>query len=280
MKQKTGKWNSNRVYNVLKDDCMQDKRGFTLFELLIALFVGTVLVMSGVYAIRIGLFSMEREGAWFSDSTREKAAFDFFWQQASSLYNQKLPKENRLLSDTAKKKKDKMFVGEDDFLVFVSPLSLKKHYTQGLIIANYKVKINDNGKLDLIYVEKRLNPKLLMDLAEGFKTNFRMEANAVLYEDYTVFFNDCELIAFEYLVSGKESMNDNEDIEDIEGEDESPPPADKYSANIKEDTKAIWKGKIIGKIPKAIKLTVTKNGEEQVFITPIMVMYSFLAYGR
>lgn len=254
----------------------KNKEGFTLFELLIALFVGTVLIMSGVYAIRIGLFSMEREGVWFSDSTKEKAAFDFFWQQASSLYNQKLPRENRLLSDNVKKKKEKMFVGEEDFLAFVSPLSLEKHYSQGLVIANYKVKINDNGRLDLIYVERQLNPKLLMDLAEGFKTNFRMEANAVLYEDYTVFFNDCEYIALEYLVSGKETMDDDEDIEEAKGS----PPSKEYSANNKEGTKTIWKGKIIGKIPKAIRLSVTKNGEEQVLVTPIMAMYSFLAYGQ
>ena len=266
----------NSNYCSVYDDAVgiHDKRGFTLFELLIALFVGMVLVMSGVYAIRIGLFSMEKEGVWFSESTREKAAFDFFWQQASALYNQKLPRENRLLNDNVKKKKDKMFVGEEDFLAFVSPLSLKKHYSQGLVIANYKVKMNDEGRLDLIYVETRLNPKLLMDLAEGFKTNFRMESNAVLYEEYTVFFNDCTSVAFEYLVSEEDAMDDDVDIAGGEV------PPSQQSGNSKEGVKAVWKGKIIGKIPKAIKLTVTKNGEEQTLITPIMAMYSFLAYGQ
>ncbi|WP_169703206.1 hypothetical protein [Candidatus Kuenenia stuttgartiensis] len=84
----------------------------------------------------LACFLWKKRAFWFSDSTREKAAFDFLWQQASALYNQKLPKENRLLNDNVKKKKDKMFVGEEDFLAFVSPLSLKKHYSQGLVIAN------------------------------------------------------------------------------------------------------------------------------------------------
>lgn len=109
----------NSNYCSVYDDAVgiHDKKGFTLFELLIALFVGMVLVMSGVYAIRIGLFSMEKEGVWFSDSTREKAAFDFLWQQASALYNQKLPKENRLLNDNVKKRRIKCLLVKKIFLL-------------------------------------------------------------------------------------------------------------------------------------------------------------------
>ena len=69
---------------------MKKKEGFTLFELLIAMFIGTMLIMAGTYAIRIGLFSMEKEETWFNDSTKEKAAYDFFWQQTSSLRIQKV----------------------------------------------------------------------------------------------------------------------------------------------------------------------------------------------
>jgi len=141
---------------------IKHKKGFTLFELLIAMFIGTILIMSGAYAIRTGLFSMEREEAWFNDSTKEKAAFDFFWQQVSSLRVQKIPRKDTLLTEenkTTKKKKTNYFAGEKDFLSFVSPLSFKKHYGQGLIIANYKVKLNDNGLWDLIYRETRVTPQ-------------------------------------------------------------------------------------------------------------------------
>ena len=54
--------------NLRMKSMIKHKEGFTLFELLIALFIGTILIMSGAYAIRTGLFSMEREEAWFNDS--------------------------------------------------------------------------------------------------------------------------------------------------------------------------------------------------------------------
>src|SRR3989339_852180 len=90
------------VENLGKKWMIKHKKGFTLFELLIALFIGTILIMSGAYAIRTGLFSMEREEAWFNDTTKEKAAFDFFWQQVSSLRVQKIPRKDDLLAEEKK----------------------------------------------------------------------------------------------------------------------------------------------------------------------------------
>jgi len=256
---------------------MNNEKGFTLFELLIALFIGTLLVLAGVYAIRIGLFSMEKEETWFNDSTREKAAFDFFWQQTTSLHIQRVPEEKIIEDSITREKRDIFFVGKRDFLTFVSPLSLKKQYTQGLVIANYKVAIDEDGLWDLIYTESRLNPKVLKELSEGFKTNFRAQSNSIMYEDYTEFFKDCELITFHYLVHGDE---DKEDENDEEDEAENRTRTNTIGADFIKGTKVRWKEKIIGKMPLAIKLTVTKNGEEQVLVVPIMVMYSSLVYGQ
>ena len=41
--------------------------GFTLLELIIATFIGTMLIMASAYAIKTGLSSMEKEEAWFND---------------------------------------------------------------------------------------------------------------------------------------------------------------------------------------------------------------------
>src|SRR3972149_9945333 len=127
------------VENLGRKSMIKHKEGFTLFELLIAMFIGTILIMSGAYAIRTGLLSMERDEAWFNDSTKEKAAFDFFWQQVSSLRIQKIQSKDVLLqtdeNKKVKKKKTNYFTGEKDFISYVSPLSFKKHYGQGLIIA-------------------------------------------------------------------------------------------------------------------------------------------------
>src|SRR3989339_742554 len=221
------------VENLGKKWMIKHKKGFTLFELLIALFIGTILIMSGAYAIRTGLFSMEREEAWFNDTTKEKAAFDFFWQQVSSLRVQKIPRKDNLLTGenkTTKKKKTKYFTGEKDYLSFVSPLSFKKHYGQGLIIANYKVKINDNGLRDLIYMETRVTPAILIKLSEESESTLNTD------KDYTIFLKDFDVISFEYLDTVEEETG-NEEVH-VATQD----------ANIIEGTDLKWEEKITEKI--------------------------------
>ena len=254
------------VENLGKKWMIKHKEGFTLFELLIAMFIGTILIMSGAYAIRTGLFTMEREEAWFNDTTKEKAAFDFFWQQVSSLRVQKIPRKDNLFTGenkTTKKKKTIYFSGGKEFLSFVSPLSFKKHYGQGLIIANYKVKINDNGLWDLIYTETRVIPTILIKLSEESESTLNTD------KDYTIFLKDFDMISFAYLDTVEEETDNKGEIH-VATQD----------ADIIEGTDLTWKEKIAQKIPQAIKLSVTKNGREQEIISPIMATYSFLAYGQ
>ena len=254
------------VENLRRKSMIKHKEGFTLFELLVALFIGTILIMSGAYAIRTGLFSMEREEAWFNDTTKEKAAFDFFWQQVSSLRNQKIPRKDILLTEedkTAIKKKTIYFSGEKEFLSFVSPLSFKKHYGQGLIIANYKVKINDNGLWDLIYTETRVIPTILIKLSEESESTLNTD------KDYTIFLKDFDMISFAYLDTVEEETDNEEEVH-----------VATLDADVIEGTDLKWKEKITERIPRAIKLSVTKNGNAQELISPIMAMYSFLASGQ
>lgn len=249
-------------------------KGFTLFELLIAMFIGTILIMSGAYAIRTGLFSMERDEAWFNESAKENAAFDFFWQQVSSLRIQKIQRKDVLLqtdeNKKTKKKKINFFTGEKDFISFVSPLSLKKHYGQGLIIANYKAAINDKGLWDLVYSETVVTPTVLIKLSE------EPESILTTYKEHTTFLKDCEMISFAYLDIVEEEYDDEDEKEINEQEIQLAT----QDAGIIEGTDLKWKEKITGKIPQAIKLVVSKDGREQEIISPIMAMYSFLAYGQ
>lgn len=256
---------------------MKHNEGFTLFELLIAIFIGTILIMSGAYAIRMGLFSLEREEAWFNDSTKEKAAFDFFWQQVSSLRIQSIPSKDSLLTEENKKDKKKKtiyFTGEKDSLTFITPLSFEKHYGQGLIIANYKVTINDKGLWDLIYSETQVNPMKLIKLSE------EPESRLTMNKGNTIFLKDCDMISLAYLGSAEEETDgigaetENKGSLDVKAQDTI------IDANIIEGTDLTWKEKITGKIPQAIKLFVSKNGKEQELISPIMVMYSSLASGQ
>ncbi len=250
---------------------MKRKEGFTLFELLIAIFIGTILIMSGAYAIRSGLFSMEREESWYNDTTKEKAAFDFFWQQVTSLRIQNIPKKTDLLTEIdekTKKKTSAFFIGEKDSITFISPLSFRKHYGLGLIIANYLVKLNiDNGLWDLIYTETKVNPKTLIKLSE------EPESSISIFKDNTTFLSDCTTISFAYLDAAKNKTGEGSDLEDTTEE----PVQD---ADIIEGTNLTWKEKVTGRIPMAVKLAVSKNGRELELISPIMVTSSFLAFGQ
>ena len=257
---------------------MEREEGFTLFELLIAIFIGTILIMAGAYAIRVGLFSMEREEVWFNDSTKEKAAYDFFWQQTSSLRIQKVPHKDVMQAEgnkKSRKKKSIYFIGEKDLLTFVSPLSFTRHYGQGLVIAHYKVKINENGLWDLIYSEVRTNPTVLIKLSE--ESESRLSAD----KDYTVFLKDCDMISFAYLDTVDEETDSEEDVDGEEITDnEEDVHAKVLDADVIEGTDLKWKEKTKEKVPLAIKLLVSKHGKEQELISPIMAMYSFSASGQ
>ncbi|MBI5306920.1 MAG: prepilin-type N-terminal cleavage/methylation domain-containing protein, partial [Planctomycetes bacterium] len=51
---------------------MKYNDGFTLLELIVATFIGTMLIMASAYAIKTGLSSMEKEAAWFNDLSKER----------------------------------------------------------------------------------------------------------------------------------------------------------------------------------------------------------------
>ncbi|MFN3532779.1 MAG: type II secretion system protein J [Candidatus Brocadia sp.] len=259
---------------------MKREGGFTLFELLIAIFIGTILIMAGAYAIRVGLFSMEREEVWFNDSTREKAAYDFFWQQTSSLRIQKVPNPNKdaMQAEGNKKsvkKKSIYFMGEKDFLAFVSPLSFTRHYGQGLVIAQYKVKLNDNGLWDLVYSEVRVSPTALIKLSEELESRLNVD------KDNTVFLKDCDTISFAYLDAvDEETENEGDADEEEKANKAAGAQAKVVDADVIEGTDLKWKEKTKEKVPRAIKLSVSRHGKEQELISPIMAMYSFSASGQ
>lgn len=258
---------------------MKQKEGFTLFELLIAIFIGTIIIFSGAYTIRMGLFSLEKEETWFNESIKEKAAFDFFWQQVSSMRIEIIPDDDTLLTKESKKAskgKTPYFRGEKDSLSFVSPLSFHKHYNQGLVIANYKIKVNDRGLYDLIYSETKVNPVTLTTLSKESEGKLLMEFR--MNKEHTVFLNDCSNITLSYLTTKREgTIGVGEEGETGKETDIQTMILD---AEVIEGTDLLWREKIISRIPRAIKLLVSKNGKEQELIAPIMVTYSSLVYGQ
>ena len=124
----------------------KDKRisAFTLLELIIALSIGTVLILLVSFSIRMGFFQMERGSRWLEESHRENSALHFLRQQATSMRSETVDE-------------DVIFDGDPERIVFVTPISLKKSYGLGLMMVLYYSEKDDEG-VRLNYKEKRFIP--------------------------------------------------------------------------------------------------------------------------
>mgnify|MGYP000695831055 CR=1 FL=1 len=110
---------------------LRNKDAFTLLELIIALSIGTVLILLVSFSIRMGFFQMERGSKWLEESHRENSALNFFSQQVSSM------RVEFSLSESSGE--NVIFNGDSDRIMFVTPISLEKRYGLGLMIASYYV---------------------------------------------------------------------------------------------------------------------------------------------
>ncbi len=124
-------------------------RAFTLLELIIALSIGTVVILLVSFAIRMGFFQVEKGSKWLEDGYRESSALHFFHQQATSMRSELINKEI-------------VFDGDSDSIVFITPISLERSYGLGLMVANYFVE-GDNKGFTLNYKEKRFVPSENLD---------------------------------------------------------------------------------------------------------------------
>ena len=232
--------------------------GFTLLEVIIAITIGSVIIMVSTVALRIGLSHMENGEEWLNNIVKNTSAYDFFWQQVTSIRSIELPKPEHSLrrlneeDDSEETGSAKLFFkGEIDSMSFITPLSIKRHYGYGLIIARYKIKESYEG-VDLVYTEKRLNPAILSSLSEGI-----IDTNEDAEE--IVIFSECEDIKFEYLKQVESSdQADNETLSSFHSE-----------ASYKE-----WVGTLENKLPIAIKIIIVKEEKTNELIAPVMVMYS------
>jgi ferric iron reductase protein FhuF len=196
---------------------------------------------------------------------------------------QKIPEKNPELTNESKDKKKKKtiyFTGEKNLLSFVTPLSLKEHFSRGLVIATYEIKTNEKGLYDLYYSETIVNPKILATLSD--ETERRLGLDNI--KEFTVFLRDYDRISIVYL-DDKEEVDDETAAAATEDNESIPRKMTSNTDTILdpdviEGTHLKWKEKIHAKIPLSIKLLVSKNGKEQELMSPIMAMYSYFAYGQ
>lgn len=210
----------------------KNENAFTLLELIIALSIGTALILIVSLSVKMGFSHMERGTSWIDKNHREKSAIHFFSQQVSSAIN-------KVIEDEV------VFQGSSDSLLFVTPISLKKRYGLGLMTVLYSLE-EDNRGVGLVYREKRFIPD---ENTDEFKDGSNIMPDS---SDSVVIFEECEEITFEYL--------------DVQGNEIEVATKDK----INHEWKETWQE---NSLPKAVKLTVLKDGQSREIIAPIMVMY-------
>jgi hypothetical protein len=139
--------------------------------------------------------------------------------------------------------KDTVFDGDSDRIVFVTPISLERSYGLGLMMVSYYIEEGNEG-VRLNYKEKRFVPGKNLDT---FK-----DQNVLMFNDSEVveIVNGYDEISFKYL-----------------GLHEDPDAASSKSVLEWKDT---W---LVNSLPKAVKVVLTKDGQSQELIAPVMAMY-------
>ncbi len=138
---RVGTVESKRVIIDNKQSC---ESAFTLLELIIALSIGTILILLVSFSVRMGFFQMERGSKRLEEQYRDNSALFFFRQQVTSMRSETIDK-------------DVIFEGDSERVVFVTPISLEKSYGFGLMMVSYYVENGSEG-VRLGYKEKRFVP--------------------------------------------------------------------------------------------------------------------------
>ena len=211
---------------------VKKEEAFTLLELVIALTIGAALIALVSISVRMGFFQMERGSKMLEEELREKNAIHFFCQQVSSIRMESVGEEV-------------IFTGDSKRILFVTPISLEKSYSMGLMTAIFYQEKGEEG-VRLSYREKRHIP---VDTMDSFK-----DENTTIFDssDSVAFFEGYDEIVFRFL-----------DSEENEGADA-----------VVNRSVSVWKDSWIKKeLPKAIKLVMSKNGRSREVVAPIMVMF-------
>ncbi len=212
------------------DKIKSNEDAFTLLELIIALSIGTVLILLVSFSLRMGLFQIEKGSRWFENSHRENNALHFFCQQATSMRYEEI-------------NESVIFDGDPERVVFVTPISLGKSYGLGLMMVSYYLVESDQG-VKLNYKEKRFIP-------DNNLSSFKDQSDLIFDDSEEIeIVSGYEKISFQFLGTVEGSENEK-DVSGIDWND-------------------IW---LENKLPKAIKIVLSKNGQSKELIAPVMVMY-------
>ncbi len=164
---------------------------FTLLELIIALSIGTIVILLVSFSVRMGFFQMERGSKRLEEQYRDNSALFFFRQQATSMRPETIGE-------------DVVFDGDSKSVVFVTPVSLEKSYGLGLMMVSYYVEESGEGN-SLKYKEKRFVPIKSFSIFKDQKLSMFDKSEAI------VIVKDYDEISFQFfgLEGSEEVTSDN-----------------------------------------------------------------------
>jgi hypothetical protein len=136
-----------------------------------------------------------------------------------------------------------IFSGAPDRIMFVTPISLERRYGLGLMAVLYYLERDDKG-IRVDYKEKRFIPDENIDRFNDRNNTMFDNSEAVTIID------GCEAIAFQFL-----------DVQDSEST-----ASDQHN----HDWIDPW---LKNNLPKAIKILMSKDGQNRDIIAPVMAMY-------
>ncbi|MFQ5713417.1 MAG: type II secretion system protein J [Candidatus Scalinduaceae bacterium] len=138
---------------------------------------------------------------------------------------------------------DVIFSGDSDRIMFVTPISLERRYGLGLMAVLYYLERDDKG-IRVDYKEKRFIPDENVD-------RFNDRNNTMFDNSESVTIIDgCETIAFQFLGM--------QDIESTASDQHNHGWIDSWLKN---------------NLPKAIKILMSRDGQNRDIIAPVMAMY-------
>ena len=204
--------------------------GLTLIELMVAMSLGAAVVLLVAASFRFGLaFLGDRETVLVED-LRRTASRDLIWQQVVTLQAREMGRAQHLF-----------IKGTDEYLAFLTPLSLRRQYSLGLVVAYYAVGRGADGSRALVYRERRdFSDDMLLDLVvSGPRSFFEKETETVMIEGF-------DEVRFSYL---KEESSDRKTW--------------------------VKKWDMQEKLPRAVRITLVRGEREEEIVAPVMVTSSF-----
>lgn len=229
---------------------LNDRKGFTLLELMISLTILGLIATVIFSSLRLGLRTWEKGEEKVEQYQRIRVVLEILESQLRSTYPY-------IIQDEKTKEQFPFFQGEKDSIKFVSPISFKTEEPMGLSLVSYKVAGQGRGALQYSPAKVFLASEELILNKDIFKEESIKEKEEI------ELFPQLKQISFQYYGKKKENET-NMSQRDTKGNKNTPlPPSGKGWMGVfsegKKQWDEKWNAKEEGVLPQAVKIFLDFN---------------------